>query len=739
MDNTLPLHLYHVDKSSSIRNRSHTLLHSLAVMALIYYRLDFFFQPTKTRNISMTFSWFLIFTCELILSFIWLLGQAYRFRPVSRTTFPERLPGDVELPAVDVLICTADPTKEPTLEVMNTVISAMALDYPPDKLHVYLSDDGGCSVTLEAMKEAWRFAKGYWVPFCRAYGVKTGCPEAYFFGAEGNNIESSTWGLTEFMAEREKVKEKYENFKGRVMRISQNPMVNRDHSPVIEVINDASIDEGSEEGKAEEMPLLAYVSREKRPSVPHNFKAGALNVLLRVSAMTSNSPYVLVLDCDMYCNDPTSARQAMCFHLDPKISPSLGFVQFPQKFYNISKTDIYDSQLRYVFKILWQGMDGLEGPCVSGTGFYIKREALYTNPIKGGDIMELRRYFGPSNEFIKSLGWHYKHSDHQHFSSLMKETQFLASCAYENQTKWGKEVGFLYFSVAEDYFTSLVSMHCKGWNSVFCDPARPAFLGAGTTNLNDLLVQSTRWSSGLVEVALSRFCPLIYGPKKMSALQTMCYGELAFFPFYFLPLWCFATIPQLCLLNGIAVYPEVSNWFFMVFSFIFLSSLSKHLQEVLSTGGSMMSWINEQRMWMIKSVTCHLYGSLDAIMKRLGMKEASFLPTNKVINDEQIRLYQMGKFDFQTSSALLAPLVILTIVNFISFIGGVTRAMVTRKFSEMFMQVFLSFFIVTMGYPVIEGMILRKDKGRIPPSVIALSVFISTIFLSLGSLILMYL
>ncbi|KAG5560305.1 hypothetical protein RHGRI_003559 [Rhododendron griersonianum] len=67
--------------------------------------------------------------------------------------------------------------------------------------------------------------------------------------------------------------------------------------------------------------------------------------------MISNSPYILVLDCDMYCNDPTSARQAMCFHLDPKISPSLGFVQFPQKFHNISKTDVYDSQLRYVFKL----------------------------------------------------------------------------------------------------------------------------------------------------------------------------------------------------------------------------------------------------------------------------------------------------------------------------------------------------------------------------------------------------
>ncbi|KAF7149872.1 hypothetical protein RHSIM_Rhsim02G0034700 [Rhododendron simsii] len=773
---TLPLHLSHVQKSSSIINRSHTLLHSIALIALIYYRIASFFQITKPSNFPTTFSCLLVFTGELILSFIWFLGQAYRFRPVYRTIFPERLPENAELPAVDVFICTADPSKEPTLEVMNTVISAIALDYPPDKLHVYLSDDGGCSVTLEAMKEAWRFAKGYWVPFCRAYGIKTRCPEAYFLGEEGNNESSSG---SEFMADREKVKEKYENFKSRVMRIRQNStiIVNRDHTAVVEVINDVSIDEASQEDKAEEMPLLVYVSREKRPSLPHHFKAGALN--LRVSAMISNSPYILVLDCDMYCNDPTSARQAMCFLLDPKISPSLGFVQFPQKFHNISKTDVYDSQFRYAFKVLFQGMDGLQGPIVSGTGFYIKREALYANPIKDVDVMELKQYFGPSNEFIKSFGRHYKPKDHQHSSSvtLMKETQYLASSERYFWTEFlpkPTKVGFLYLSVAEDYFTGLVNMHCKGWKSVYCDPVRPAFLGAATTNLNDVLVQSTRWSSGLVEVGLSRFCPLIYGPKKMSALQTMCYGELAFFPFYFLPLWCFATIPQLCLLNGIAVYPEdvfckrklfcvgcdpendnakcygsgigpaaywgdvtvASNWFFMVFSFVFLSSQSKHIQEVLSTGGSMRSWINEQRIWMIKSVTCHLYGSLDAIMKRLGMKEANFMPTNKVMDVEQTRLYQMGKIDFQTSIMLLAPLVILTIINVVSFVGGVTRAMVTGKFSDMFIQVFLSLFIVTMGYPVIEGMILRKDKGRIPPSVSILSVLVSMIFLSLGSLVL---
>lgn len=72
---------------------------------------------------------------------------------------------------------------------------------------------------------------------------------------------------------------------------------------------------------------------------------------LRVSGIMSNAPYIVVLDCDMYCNDPTSARQAMCFHLEPQISSSLGFGQYPQTFYNLSKNDIYDGQGRSAYKL----------------------------------------------------------------------------------------------------------------------------------------------------------------------------------------------------------------------------------------------------------------------------------------------------------------------------------------------------------------------------------------------------
>ncbi|KAJ0803200.1 putative 1,4-beta-D-xylan synthase [Helianthus annuus] len=89
---------------------------------------------------------------------------------------------------------------------MNTVISAMALNYPVEKLSVYLSDDGGCLVTLEAMREALKFAK-LWVPFCKKYGVKTICPEAYFTSEE--DVDEVMVDSHEFGADKHRIKGDY--------------------------------------------------------------------------------------------------------------------------------------------------------------------------------------------------------------------------------------------------------------------------------------------------------------------------------------------------------------------------------------------------------------------------------------------------------------------------------------------------------------------------------------------------
>ncbi|XP_048130934.1 cellulose synthase A catalytic subunit 7 [UDP-forming]-like [Rhodamnia argentea] len=736
-----PLNLCHVHTKSVIINRAHMLIHAAALSALLYYRASFLFREHDSRNKATTLAWRIISVAELILSFLWLLDQAYRWRPVSRTAFPERLPEDEKLPAIDVFVCTADPDKEPTVDVMNTVVSAMALDYPPEKLHVYLSDDAGSPLTLHGMREAYDFAR-WWLPFCKRYGIKTRCPKAYFREEEDDEGIGMSYG-SEFGSEKQKVKEKYELFEERVIEYqkrhrSDSSHSGRDHPSTIEVVRGNLTDEVVQADQVP-MPQLVYVSREKRPSHHHHFKAGALNVLLRVSGVISNSPYILVLDCDMHCNDPSSARQAMCFHLDPRLSPSLTLVQFPQRFRGISENDIYDSKHRWAYWV-WHGMDGLKGPVLSGSCFYIRRKSLYRKSIQEGfGLEDSKKVFGHSNEFIKYLwrnGKPSKNSIAGDSAALWKETQVLASCGYEDDTEWGQQVGFMYYSVAEDYFTGF-TLHCKGWRSVYYNPSRPQFLGTATTNLNDLLIQGTRWSSGLSHAGVSRFCPLIYGTWRMPILQSMCYAQLALWPFYCLPICCFATIPQICLVNGISIYPEVSSSYMMLFAFNFLSSLCKHLYEVLASGHSVQTFLNEQRMWMIKSTTCHVYGTMDGIMTQTGMRRASFLPTNKVDDDEQARRYEMGIFDFQTSVMFLAPMVTLVILNTASFVGGLARVLISGGWEELFLQIVLSLFVLVMSYPVIEGMALRTDKGRIPPSVTIQSAILSLALLLLGSSFLM--
>ncbi|KAK3043455.1 hypothetical protein RJ639_002034 [Escallonia herrerae] len=280
-------------------------------------------------------------TSELILTFIWILTQAFPWRPVSRTVNPENLPGELELPGVDVFICTADPEKEPVIDVMNTVLSAMALDYPSDKLAVYLSDDGGAASTMYAVKEA-----------------------------------SSLYLFVENMESRR--------------------------------------------------GLLIYI-------------------FLRLMMMIVS--------------------------------------------------------------------------------------------------------FGVMNSWQRKK--------------------------------------------------------------------------------------------------ISRFSPLTYWMSKMSILQSLCYGSLTFFPWLSVSCVIYGTVPQLCFLNGIALYPKVSDPWFSVFVIVYLSSFGQHLYEVCSSGGSFTTCWNEQRIWMIRTVTACLFGCLDVLLKWLGITKASFRLTNKAIDQEKLKKYEKGIFDFQ--------------------------------------------------------------------------------------------
>jgi len=61
----------------------------------------------------------------------------------------------------------------------------------------------------------------------------------------------------------------------------------------------------------------------------------------------------------------------------------------------------------------------------------------------GNNLTELKDCFGSSNEFVKSLGQIYKPkaiANIELSSVLLQEATFLASCTYEEGTKWGEQV-----------------------------------------------------------------------------------------------------------------------------------------------------------------------------------------------------------------------------------------------------------------------------------------------------------
>ncbi|KAL8249025.1 hypothetical protein R6Q59_005893 [Mikania micrantha] len=696
-DRTNALNTCSVQQPQATAQRIHILFHSTAVLAILYYRLASLIQGGVP-----TLPWALVTTSEIIFSVIWVLTQAFRWRPVARTVSLRNLPDDTDLPGVDVFICTADPSKEPTVEVMNTVLSAMGLDYPSSKLAVYLSDDAGAPSTLYAVKEACAFAKR-WLPFCRKYGIKSRCPE-WFFSTYGH--DELLFRTLEFEADEENMKVAYEQFKENVERRANGASAINDRRPLVEVIHD-----NQNGNNQDEMPLLVYVSREKRPSLPHRFKAGALNTLLRVSGVLSNAPYMLVLDCDMYCNEPTSAKQAMCFHLDQKLSSSLAFVQYPQIFYNISQKDIYDGQARSAYKTKYQGMDGIGGTVCSGTGYYMKKKALYGSPNQQDEhLSHQEETFGDSVKFIYSLT--NQNCERQHITqTILEETERLASCSYENNTKWGKQIGYSYESLLESSFTGYL-LHTRGWKSVYLYPKRPCFLGSTTIDMKDAMVQLMKWSSGLLQVGLSRFNPILYGSSRMSILQTMCYAYFMYTPILSIAFLLYGTIPPLCFLNGVQLYPTASSPWFKVFASVYVSSLLQHLYEVLSSDGSFATWWNEQRIYFVKSISALLFGCVDVMMKSFGVMKASFRLTNKVVDREKLENYEKGNFDLEGAKMFMIPLTLLVLLNLVCFVGGVKRVISNNNVGEMFAQAFMSWTTLLLSYPILKGLIPNKTTSK---------------------------
>ncbi|XP_050227417.1 cellulose synthase-like protein G3 isoform X2 [Mercurialis annua] len=665
-------------------NRIFAAAYLFALLAFFYHHAQTLYYATTFASICITL---LLISSDLVLAFMWATAQASRLNPIKRKEFPENLNSVIErsdYPALDVFICTADHTKEPPMSVVNTALSVMAYDYPAEKISVYVSDDGGSALTLFAFTEAAKFA-AHWLPFCRENNVMERSPEAYF---ESNYPIDSSSSATHQI---EKIKILYESMKMRVEHVVERGEV-----------GDEYINCGIERQALNQW--THKFTRQDHPTI----------IQVRVSAVMSNAPIVLTLDCDMRSNDPQTLFRVLCYYWDPEIRNKYAYIQFPQHFEGINKNDIYAVQFKRLFLIQAMGLDGIKGPNYVGTGCFFSRKAFSGGPSNFAlpEVDELTSVYAVD----KPIG----------SQEVLALAHNVAGCNYENHTSWGSKVGFRYGSLVEDLFTGY-RLHCDGWSSIFCNPKRAAFLGTAPMSFTDLLTQQKRWAVGVLEIGFSKYSPIIYGIKYLNPLMTLIYSQYALWAIWAFPITIYAFLPQLAILNGASILPNVSEPWFGLYPFLFLGAYGQDLLDFITAGeGTFQMWWNDLRIWAIRGITCLLFGSIEFFLKSLGITALGFNVTSKVVDDEQTKRYEQGLFDFGVPLPMFVTLSMAAMINLVSFVWGLTQVFINgTNYDGLAIQMFIAGYGTVMSWPIYEAMVLRNDQGKMPVRITITAAFLT--------------
>ncbi|KAL4642929.1 hypothetical protein ACB092_02G055100 [Castanea dentata] len=724
---------------------------------------------------------------------------------------PSNPTGRSDLPGVDLFVSTADPEKEPPLVTACTILSILSVDFPVEKLACYVSDDGGALLTFEAMAEAASFAD-LWVPFCRKHNIEPRNPETYF-GLKVDPTKNKS--RLDFVKDRRKVKREFDEFKVRINGLTDSirrrseafnareemkvlkhmresgsepgepikvpkatwmadgthwpgtwsiPYAEHsrgDHAGILQVMLKPPSSDPLMGGTDEKiidfsdvdirLPMFVYVSREKRPGYDHNKKAGAMNALVRASAILSNGPFILNLDCDHYIFNCKAIREGMCFMMD-RGGENICYIQFPQRFEGIDPSDRYANHNTVFFDGNMRALDGIQGPVYVGTGCMFRRFALYGfDPPKPDkivqstetemqtlkpndfdpelDVNHLPKRFGNSTLLAESIPIAEFHgrplADHSAVkygrppgilraprdpldAAAVAEAVSVISCWYEDKTEWGDRVGWIYGSVTEDVVTGY-RMHNRGWHSVYCVTKRDAFHGSAPINLTDRLHQVLRWATGSVEIFFSRNNPLL-GSRQLKLLQRLAYLNVGVYPFtsIFLIVYCF--LPALSLFSGYFIVQTLSVAFLIYLLIITLCLMGLAILEVKWSGIALEEWWRNEQFWLISGTSAHLAAVVQGLLKVIAGIDISFTLTSKSggedIEDAFADLY-LVKW-----TSLMIPPIVIAMVNIIAIAVAFSRTVYSTvpQWSKFVGGAFFSFWVLAHLYPFAKGLMGRRGK-----------------------------
>ncbi|KAK6145829.1 hypothetical protein DH2020_019698 [Rehmannia glutinosa] len=771
----------------------------------------------QNPNQDAMWLWGLSLVCEIWFSFSWLLDILPKFNPIDRaadlvalkdkfeTPSQANPNGRSDLPGVDVFITTVDPEKEPPLVTANTILSILAVEYPIEKLSIYISDDGGAILTFESMAEAVRFAEivtsaKRWTE--RKIRSVDFVKDRRWIKREYDEFKVRINGLPDVIRKRCDKYNKDEELKEKKLIRDQNDGVlppdhkinvtkatwmadgthwpgmwynptadhsKEDHAGILQIMSKVPDNDpimgGPDEGRLDftgidtRLPMFAYVSREKRKCYDHNKKAGAMNALVRASAILSNGAFILNVDYDHYIYNSMAIREGMCYMMD-RGGDRVCFIQFPQRFDGIDPSDRYANHNTVFYDGNMRALDGLQGPVYVGTGCMFRRYALYgfhppraneyqgmfgqnkipaknhqpqsedMEPLTGHPDLNLPKKFGNSTMFSdtiavadfqgRPLADHFSVKNGRHPGALIiprppldahtvAEAVAVISCWYEENTEWGDRIGWIYGSAREDVLTGY-RMHNRGWRSVYCITKRDAFRGTAPINLTDRLHQVLRWAIGSVEIFFSRNNPILASPR-LKFLQRLAYLNIAMYPFssIFLVVYCF--LPALSLFTGEFIVQSLDIVFLFYVFIIVLALTLISLLEVKWSGIGLEEWWRNEQFWVIGGTSAHLVAVLQGLLKIIvGIEIKSDSTSQSTGKYEEDDIYA-DLHAVKWTGLFIMPLIII-IVNLVALVIGFATTVysVIPQWSKLFRQSFFCFWVLAHMYPFAKGLMGRKGK-----------------------------
>ncbi|MDZ8263187.1 glycosyltransferase family 2 protein [Nostoc sp. ChiQUE01b] len=376
-------------------------------------------------------------------------------------------------PTVDVFVTCYN---EPTEIVEETAKAALAMDYPPTKLRVYVLDDGN-SADMRAMTE-------------RLCIEDLLSPQLQL---EAERIDAEHSSLLERLKQLENLTPNTQTAE-QWLQTSSELVVNQPAAGFVQslrslilwlppahqsisdspaktlrdrlIIERKALEEAicKKELELVELARFRYIARPKPAGVPHHAKAGNLNYAI-FSGETSGQ-FILTLDAD-HIPRPQFLKRVLPYFstynlLTGKYEQNqIAFVQTPQDFYNIPPGDPFGHQAHLFYGPLQQGKDGMNAAFYTGTDAVLRREALISVGLQ---------YF--ADEYAKN-------------EKRLDEFQLVGGVSSN--------------SITEDMNTAM-RLHGAGWKSVYHHELLAE--GLAPDDLKSTLKQRLRWAQGTIQVLM---------------------------------------------------------------------------------------------------------------------------------------------------------------------------------------------------------------------------------------------